>query len=104
MVFREAQTSDIKQIQIVRHSVKENVLSDPTLVTGKDCEEYLTVRGKGWICEVDNKVVGFAIVDLKDHNSWALFVRPEYEGVGIGKKLHEMMLTGISAKHKRRHG
>ncbi len=46
MIFREAQTNDIKQIQIVRHTVKENVLSDPALVTDKDCEEFLTVRGK----------------------------------------------------------
>ncbi len=98
MIFREAQTSDIKQIQIVRHSVKENVLSNPTLVTDKDCEEYLTLRGKGWVCETDEQIVGFAIADLKDHNIWALFIRPEYEGVGIGKKLHEMMLDWYFSK------
>ncbi len=98
MIFREAQTGDINQIQIVRHSVKENVLSDPALVTDKDCEEYLTVRGKGWVAEEDNQIVGFAIADLKDHNIWALFLRPEYEGVGIGRKLHEMMLDWYFTK------
>ena len=36
MIFREAQISDIQQIQIVRNAVKENVLSDPSLVTDKD--------------------------------------------------------------------
>jgi len=93
MIFREAQTNDIKQIQIVRHTVIENVLSDPALITDGDCEEYLTARGKGWVCETNNQTAGFAIADLKDHNIWALFVRPEYERLGIGKKLHDMMLS-----------
>jgi GNAT superfamily N-acetyltransferase len=92
MIFREAQINDIPQIQIVRHSVKENVLSNPALVTDKDCEEYITVRGKGWVCVIQNLIVGFAIADLQDHNIWALFIRPEYERKGIGKKLHELML------------
>ena len=92
MTFREAHINDIPDIQRVRHSVKENVLSDPGLVTDKDCERYLTVRGKGWVCEIDNAIVGFAIADLEDHNIWALFVSPEHERKGIGKKLHDIML------------
>ncbi len=92
MLFREASISDIKQLQVVRHSVKENRLSDPALVTDKDCEEYLTLRGKGWVCETENTIVGFAIADVKDHNIWALFVQPEFAGKGIGKRLHDMML------------
>lgn len=92
MIFREAQVNDIQQIQIVRNSVKENVLSDPALVTDDDCKEFLTVRGKGWLCELNGNVVGFSIVDLKEKNVWALFVHPQYEGIGIGKKLHKEML------------
>ena len=92
MQFRGATKDDIPQIQAVRNSVKENQLSNPALVTDKDCEEYITVRGKGWVCEADNKIVGFSIADLQDNNIWALFVHPEYEGNGIGKKLHDMML------------
>jgi hypothetical protein len=64
---------------VVRHSVKENILSDPALVTNKDCEDYITVRGKGWVCEIDHSVIGFAIADLKENNIWALFLKPEYE-------------------------
>ncbi len=92
MIFREAQISDIPQIQMVRHSVKENVLSDPSLVTDKDCEEFLTVRGRGWVCEINKVVVGFSIADLKENNIWALFVHPEHEAKGIGKRLHKKML------------
>lgn len=93
MVFREATLSDISQIQRVRNSVKENMLSDPALVTDAHCAEFLTERGKGWVCEVDGQIVGFAIADLEDHNIWALFIQPEFEGKGIGKKLHNTMLN-----------
>jgi GNAT superfamily N-acetyltransferase len=92
LIFREAEISDIEQIQFVRHAVKENRLSDPSLVPDKDVEEYMTRRGKGWVCEIENKVVGFAIVDLVDNNVWALFILPEFEAMGIGKKLHQMMM------------
>ncbi|MEI6407987.1 MAG: GNAT family N-acetyltransferase [Bacteroidota bacterium] len=92
MIFRTATLEDIPQIQIVRHAVKENRLSNPALVTDADCAEFITERGKGWVCVVENRVVGFAIADLRGHNIWALFVDPEYEGKGIGRRLHDTML------------
>ena len=79
MMIRAAKIDDIQHIQIVRNSVKENTLSNPNLVTDKDCEEFISVRGKGWVCEIDQQIVGFAIADLKENNIWALFVDPEYE-------------------------
>src|SRR6478672_7168369 len=91
--FREATPGDISQIQIVRHSVKENVLFNPALVTDEDCEEYIMVRGKGWVCELSEQIVAFAIADLVDHNIWALFVHPDHAGKGIGKRLHTIMLN-----------
>lgn len=92
MKIREAQTEDIKQIQIVRNAVKENMLSDPKFVTDKDCEEFITQRGKGWVCIVDKNIVGFSIVDLKQNNIWALFVHPDFDKQGIGRRLHDIML------------
>jgi GNAT superfamily N-acetyltransferase len=79
-------------IQIVRNSVKENTLSNPDLVTDKDCEAFITVRGKGWVFEIENQIVGFAIVDLKGNNIWALFLDPKFERKGIGQILHKTML------------
>jgi GNAT superfamily N-acetyltransferase len=90
--IREATIDDIQQIQFVRNSVTENTLSDPNLVSDKDCEEFLTKRGKGWVCEIDQKIVGFSIADLKENNIWALFLNPEFEKQGIGKILHDTML------------
>lgn len=92
MIYREAKIDDIQQIQIVRNSVKENILSNPDLVTDEHCIEFITQRGKGWVCEIDNLIVGFSIVDLKENNIWALFLKPEFEKKGIGKKLHDIML------------
>ncbi|GAB3202008.1 GNAT superfamily N-acetyltransferase [Pontibacter aydingkolensis] len=100
MIFREAKTTDIPQIQIVRHTVKENVLSNPALVTDKDCEDYLIIRGKGWVCEIEQEIVGFAIADLIANNVWALFLNPEHEGKGIGKKLHDTMLNWYFSQTK----
>ena len=100
MVFREATVNDILQIQIVRHSVMENRLSNPALVTDADCVEYLTVRGKGWVCVIENIIVGFAIADLKEKNIWALFVKPEFEKRGIGKRLLDMMLEWYFNQHQ----
>lgn len=92
MHYREAIIADIPQIQEVRHSVKENVLSDPLLVPDDDCIDYITHRGKGWVCEAESRIVGFAIADLQGHNIWALFIRPDWERKGIGKTLHRLML------------
>lgn len=93
MKIREAKLEDITQIQVVRNSVKENTLSDPGLVTDKDCEEFLFKRGKGWVCESDSQIRGFSIVDLKENNVWALFIHPDFEKMGIGRKLHDIMLN-----------
>ena len=90
--FREATASDIEQIQVVRNSVKENVLTNPNLVTDEHCFDFITNRGKGWVCETNSTIVGFSIVDLKERNVWALFVDPNYEKNGIGRQLQKMML------------
>ena len=92
MIFREAILQDIPSIQVVRNQVKENQLSDPVLVSDKDVAEFISVRGRGWVCEIDNCIVGFAIADLQDKNIWALFMHPDFEAKGIGKQLHKIMM------------
>ncbi len=98
MLIREATIADIPQIQRVRNSVKENTLSNPAMVTDDDCQSFITVRGKGWVCEIDHSIVGFSIVDLQEHNIWALFIHPAFEKKGIGKQLHDVMLDWYFSK------
>jgi len=91
MNIRVAEIKDIAQIQVVRNLVKENRLSDPALVPDSDVQDYITRRGRGWVCEINGQIVGFAIADLVDNNIWALFIHPDFEKLGIGKRLHDEM-------------
>jgi GNAT superfamily N-acetyltransferase len=101
VIFREAQIKDIPPIQIIRNAVRENTLSDPALVTDLHCAEFMFERGKGWVCEIDHQVVGFAIVDLRENNVWALFVHPDLEGRGVGRQLHDTMLEWYFSQSKK---
>lgn len=93
MLIRQAEVADIDAMSEVRLSVTENVLSNPELVTYHDYVDYLTRRGKGWVAEAAGRIVGFAIADLQDHSIWALFVHPDSAGQGIGRALHDTMLS-----------
>ncbi|WP_192822548.1 GNAT family N-acetyltransferase [Rufibacter sp. LB8] len=92
MTIREAASQDIPAMHVVRISVKENVLSNPALVTPKEYADYILHFGKGWVCEYEKQIIGFAIVGLQQRNVWALFVHPEFEKMGIGKQLQATML------------
>lgn len=92
MKIRQAVTADIGSIQRVRHAVKENRLSDPSLVPDADVEDYISRRGRGWVALSGDRIIGFSIVSVTDHNVWALFIDPEYEGRGAGRLLHDVMM------------
>ena len=101
MNIREAGINDIAGMHKVRMAVRENVLNSPNLVTHEDYVRFITVGGKGWVCEEDNEIVGFAIISQSDPNVWALFVHPDFEGRGIGKRLHDLMLHwGFEQSHR----
>lgn len=92
MTFREATLADIPALHHIRMSVKENILNNPALLTAADYTAFLTTKGKGWLCEMDGQIVGFAILDTVQQNIWALFVHPLAEGKGVGKQLQMLML------------
>ena len=66
--------------------------------------EFITKRGKGWVCEIDNQIVGFSIADLKENNIWALFVHPNYDKQGIGRHLHDLMLNWYFNQTSKKNG
>jgi GNAT superfamily N-acetyltransferase len=87
MIFRQASNDDIAGMQEVRLSVHENMISDPNLLPPDMYARYINEIGRGWVCEVNGGIVGFCIACLQDASVWALFVRPDRAGRGIGKRL-----------------
>jgi predicted kinase len=84
--IRRAVQTDVPRIMEIRHSVRQNRLSDPNLVTAADCEAFIE-RSEIWVWEEDGAVQGFAAGDTRDGWIFGLFVAPEYEGRGIGQAL-----------------
>ena len=92
MNYREALITDIPQLLAVQLAVKENNPSNAASITEQDYVDHLSARGKGWVCEIDGQIIGFAIGDLEKKNVWALFVQPGYEEKGIGRELLILLL------------
>jgi GNAT superfamily N-acetyltransferase len=89
-----ARPADVAAIQRVRRSVRENRL----VSRGIGDDEVLAMmqrHGRGWVVEVDGEVVAFAFGDARDGNVWALFVDPDHERCGHGRRLHDEMLRWL---------
>ncbi len=84
LTFRAARPADIPAMSQIRLAVSENVLSDPLRITPQMYLDGLERLGHAWVCEIDGQVVGFAYAVPRGASIWALFVRPGYEGLGIG--------------------
>jgi len=96
MALRLATVSDIEAMHAIRLAVTENRLRDPARVTTEKYQEMLGARGKGWVFEDDaGVIVGFAIADALSRSLWALFVHPGHERRGVGRALHEAMVTWL---------
>lgn len=92
-MIREMLPSDVPAAHKIRLRVRENQLSDPSLVTEQDYHDFMARDTMSWVHELDSVITGFVMVDVEKRNLWALFVAPEHEGKGIGKALHDEMLA-----------
>jgi GNAT superfamily N-acetyltransferase len=85
-------------MHVVRCAVRENKLSRPDRITPDDYRAMLERDGRGWVAEIDGRIVGFAVADLRRSNVWALFVHPDHERRGIGRALHDVMMAWFFAQ------
>lgn len=89
--IRSMAPGDVPAAHVIRQSVRENRLSDPSVVTEQDYHDFMLRDTMSWVCELNGAIAGFAMVDVEKRNLWALFVAPEHEGRGVGRALHEVM-------------
>lgn len=92
--IREATPADIPALWDVRYAVRENTLT-PGRLSDEDVRREIEDTGKGWVIEEAGRIQGFAIANSWSGNIWALFLRPEAEGRGLGARLHEAMLAWL---------
>jgi GNAT superfamily N-acetyltransferase len=90
VIVRPATRDDMPGIWEVRYAVVENTLT-PGRISDAELRRSLEEQGRGWVAEAGSRIVGFAI-GLNSGNVWALFVRPEAEGGGVGSTLHAALL------------
>jgi ribosomal protein S18 acetylase RimI-like enzyme len=105
-IFRQATTADIPGMSAVRLAVRENRLSNPERITPAMYADHLGPLGRSWVGECNGQIVGFSAGALPspghDASIWALFVLPEYEGLGIGKQLLALAVEWLFAQGAQR--
>lgn len=94
--IRPALRSDMPALWEVRYAVRENTLT-PGRISDEELLRSIEDEGRGWVAEADGQVLGFAI-GMCSGNVWALFVRPEAEGRGVGSALHAAMLDWFATQ------
>lgn len=91
MNFRLIETQDLPEIIDVRGATRENPFSRAALhalgITEDSVAEMLRTTHRGWLCEHEARIVGFAIGDGATGEFWVIAVLPEFEGRGIGREL-----------------
>ena len=91
MKVRVATESDVEALFDIRTSVHENRQSREELaaigVTPASVGQMLRTTSRAWLAEVDGQPVAFSMADAQRGTVFAMFVRPGYEGLGLGRAL-----------------
>jgi len=95
--LREAHRGDIPVLMDIRANVRENRLMS-CVVTAAEYEQSMFVDGRCWIAECEGVIAGFACGRLPQRDVWGLFLRPEFEGRGIGNTLMEQLENWMFAQ------
>ena len=89
--IRVATPADIDMIFDIRTSVRENHLSRDQLaelgITPDTIRQAIRGTPCAWVAVVNGAGAGFSMVDVESGCVFAAFVRPEYEGHGLGRGL-----------------
>ena len=98
-VIRCIEVSDVPQLFRVRTATDENRLTLDQLaalgINEKSVKEKLLGSYKGWLCEEQGLVVGFAMEDRSSGEMWVIAVLPSHICRGIGCALLEKVETWL---------
>ena len=84
--FRQAARADIAAIHAVRMSVRENQLTR-SVISERDYVDHLETLRRGWVIEVAGQIVAVVVGNARNGNIWGLFVNPDFERRGFGRRL-----------------
>jgi len=91
LVYREMLPDDVPAVFLVRIATRENQFTRERLaelgITEESVRSMLAGTHRGWVCEEDGRIVGFAMGDRTTGELWVIAVLPEHEGRGIGTQL-----------------
>jgi GNAT superfamily N-acetyltransferase len=93
-LLRQATRADVSGIQRVRGAVRENRLTS-CVISDADVVDAIERTGRGWVVVIESAVVAFAVGNAETGNIWALFVDPEHERCGHGRRLHDAMVAWL---------
>jgi len=103
ITIRDAIEEDIPTIFEVRTSVRENHLSVEQMaqmgITHGTIREMLQQAPCIWVAVHGDHIVGFSMADAADACLFAAFVRPEWAGQGIGRRLMERAEAFLFERH-----
>ncbi len=103
ITLRDASECDIPAIFDVRTSVTENHLSVAQMavlgITHETIRQALRQHKCIWVAESGGQIVGFAMADIESASVFAAFVRSEWEGQGIGRRLMQQAESFLFAHH-----
>ena len=89
--IRPAQVSDVETIFDVRTSVTENHLSREELrlrgITEDVVADMIQKSRCTWVATENGKIIGFSMILPDEGCLFAVFVHPEHEGKGAGRRL-----------------
>ena len=84
-------TADLPQVFDVRVSTLENSVTLEYLeelgITPESVAAAIQDDAKGWVCETNGRIVGFAMGDKSDGEVTVLALHPDFEQRGYGKQL-----------------
>ncbi|CAM5218041.1 hypothetical protein ARD30_09825 [Bosea thiooxidans] len=95
-MIRQAVPADHPRIHAIRMGVRENILTDPSLVTEEEVDWYRE-HAIFLVAEEAGEIVAFTCANHQNGLVWALFVDPEREGRGHGRALLDAALTKLKA-------